>query len=411
MVSKDPETGGEKVSQNSLLTFIKKWNELHPEGLGKKVQGWGNHVMLTEEEAVRLLWFIHKGMITSQLRIRARITKADTYKGPVYTQLPEPERREADILIDESIKELVKNDDMVGLYLKEVAETDLLTAEEEVELAKRIQKGRKAQEILNLRGELLSTSLSERHRLLVEDGEKARQHMIKANTRLVISVARKYIGILVEFPDLIQEGNLGLIKAVEKFDWRRGFKFSTYATWWIRQTITRALADKGRTIRVPVHLHDEIGYMLKVVKKFQQERSRLPTPEEIAEIMGHKLPKVKLMLRAATVPLSIEAPVSEEKDSVLGDFIEDEDALDPFESVSEIMMRDKLEEVLATLEPREARIIRLRFGLYEGPSLTLEEVGAMFGVTKKRIRQLETKALRHLRHPHRSRTLRDYHEM
>ena len=394
-----------------MLTILRRWNKLYPEvELGRKVRGWGHHVMLTEEEAIKLIWFTHKYDGTAQLRIRARITTSEIFEGPIYRGSALPERREAGILIDETIMELVKNDDMVGLYLKDVAETDLLTTEEEIELAKRIEKGRKAQEILDLRGELLSTTLSEKHRLLVEDGEEARQHMIKANTRLVISVAKKYIGRRVPFLDLISEGNIGLMKGVEKFDWRRGFKFSTYATWWIRQTITRAVAEKGRTIRVPVHMHDQIRHMAKVTGEFVQENSRLPTHEELAEIMGVKPKKVKLMLRAASHPLSFEEPVEKGEESVLGDSIEDEDALDPLESLSESIMRDKIEEVLTTLKPREARIIRLRFGLYDGPALTLEEVGTMFGLTRERIRQIEGKALRRLRHPRRSRSLRDYYE-
>jgi len=401
----------ERASKNSMSTIVKEWDQLHKEGLGRNVDGWGHHVMLTEEEAVRLLWFIHRHVGTPRMRVRVLITKVDSYKGPVYTQYQEPERREESVFIDEAVRELVKKDDLTGIYFKEVAETDLLIQEEEIELAKRIERGKRAQELLEIKGRNLSSMVREKHELLIKDGQAARDHLIKANGRLVISIARKYIGGPVPFLDLIQEGNIGLMTTVEKFDWRRGLKFSTYATWWIRQAITRAVAEKGRTIRLPVYMHDEIGRMVKVVRRFVQEWARRPTPEEIAEIMGHKLPKVKLMLRAATLPVSLATPAGEDEEGELGDFIEDENARVPMDSVSENMMRDKIEEVLATLSPREARIIRLRFGLYNGPALTLEEIGVKFGVSRERIRQIEGKALRRLRHPRRSRTLRDYHEL
>jgi RNA polymerase primary sigma factor len=244
-------------------------------------------------------------------------------------------------------------------------------------------------------------------KLLVEDGMNAREHLIKANTRLVVSIAKKYMCRGVPFLDLIQEGNLGLMKAVEKFDYRRGFRFSTYATWWIRQTITRAIADQGRTIRVPVHMSDRIRRLYRVARQLEQEYGRKPTPDEIAHEMQVEPRKVQWMLRVSWQPLSLEHPVGEDEDSELGNFIEN-DSLTPTQIAHDNLLREKIEEVLATLTPREARILRLRFGLQNGRSYTLEEVGQKFGLTRERIRQIEGRALRRLRHPRRARQLRDY---
>ncbi len=310
---------------------------------------------------------------------------------------------------DDDILDLsgISSDDTVGLYLKEMARVPLLTNEEEVELAMRLEAGKDAQRALHH----LNGHDSERRlelELLVEDGKLAREHLIKANTRLVVSIAKKYMGRGVFFLDLIQEGNLGLMKAVEKFDYRRGYRFSTYATWWIRQTITRAIADQGRTIRVPVHMSDRIRRLYRTARELEQERGRKPTPEEIAEALDLEPRKVQWMLKVSWRPLSLERPVGEEEDSELGSFIEDETSLTPTQSAYDNLLREKVEEVLSTLSPREARILRLRFGLQNGRSYTLEEVGQKFGLTRERIRQIEGKALRRLRHPRRSRHLKDY---
>ncbi len=300
----------------------------------------------------------------------------------------------------------ISSDDSVGLYLKEMARVPLLTLDEEVELAKSLCRGREAKR--KLRNPDLSADEKERLEADIEEARQSREHLIKANTRLVVSIAKKYMGRGVPFLDLIQEGNLGLMKAVEKFDHTRGYRFSTYATWWIRQTITRAIADQGRTIRVPVHMSDRIRRLYKTARQLEQEHGRKPTPEEIAEEMDLEPRKVQWMLKVSWRPLSLERPVGEEEDSELGSFIEDESTPTPTQSAYQNLLRDKVEEVLNTLTPREARILRLRFGLQNGRSYTLEEVGQKFGLTRERIRQIEGKALRRLRHPRRSRQLRDY---
>ena len=302
----------------------------------------------------------------------------------------------------------ISTDDTVGLYLKEMARVPLLTTEQEVDLAKRLERGLKAQKKLdkmNGGGSYKKCAELQGH---IEDGRGAREHLIKANTRLVVSIAKKYIGRGVPFLDLIQEGNLGLMKAVEKYDYRRGFRFSTYATWWIRQTITRAIADQGRTIRVPVHMSDRIRRLYKAARDLEQIHGRKPTPAEIAAELNLEPRKVQWMLKVSWRPLSLERPVGEEEDTELGAFIEDDTTPTPTQSAYQHLLKEKVEEVLATLTPREARILRLRFGLQNGRSYTLEEVGQKFGLTRERIRQIEGKALRRLRHPRRSRQLRDY---
>lgn len=302
----------------------------------------------------------------------------------------------------------ISSDDTVGLYLKEMARVPLLKTEEEVSLAKRIERGKYSRlRLMKLDG---NCPRDERIQLQVsvEDGLAARDHLIKANTRLVVSIAKKYMGRGVPFLDLIQEGNLGLMKAVEKFDYQRGFRFSTYATWWIRQTITRAIADQGRTIRVPVHMSDRIRRLYKIARQLEQDLGRKPTPEEIGEAMEVDPRKVQWMMRVSWRPLSLESPVGEEEDSELGSFVEDKATPTPKQMAHDNLLRNKVEEVLSTLSPREARILRLRFGLHNGRSYTLEEVGQKFGLTRERIRQIEGKALRRLRHPRRARQLRDY---
>ena len=300
----------------------------------------------------------------------------------------------------------ISSDDTVGLYLKEMARVPLLSIEEEVHLARQVEAGRDARKLLCENGD----DPEERAHLeqVIREGVLAREHLIKANTRLVVSIAKKYIGRGVPFLDLIQEGNLGLMKAVEKFDYHRGYRFSTYATWWIRQAITRAIADQGRTIRVPVHMSDRIRRLYRTARELEQENGRVPTPEEIASEMDLEPRKVQWMLRVSWQPLSLERPVGEEEDSELGSFIEDESTPTPSQDAYHNLLADKIEEILTTLSPREARILRLRFGLVNGRSYTLEEVGKKFGLTRERIRQIEGKALRRLRHPRRSRQLRDY---
>lgn len=301
----------------------------------------------------------------------------------------------------------IASDDTISLYLKEMARVPLLTAEQEILLARQFEEGQKARREME-RATNLSEEALDRLAVIVERGEASRTHLIKANTRLVVSIAKRYLGQGVPFLDLIQEGNLGLIKAVEKFDYRRGHRFSTYATWWIRQAITRALADQGRVIRLPVHLSDRIRKVYQVAQQLEQDWGRQPTPEEIAEELALPPQKVQWMLKVSQRPLSLEKPVGEEEDSELGSFIPDEESPTPSDTTYQRLLQEKLEDVLTTLTPREARILRLRFGLHDGRSYTLEEVGRKFGLTRERIRQIEHEALDRLRHPSRSRQLRDY---
>ena len=283
---------------------------------------------------------------------------------------------------DLSVPEGIGLDDPVRMYLKEIGRVPLLTAEEEVELAKRIEQG---------------------------DQEAARK-LAEANLRLVVSIAKRYVGRGMQLLDLIQEGNLGLIKAVEKFDYRKGFKFSTYATWWIRQAITRSIADQARTIRIPVHMVETINKLTRVSRNLLQELGRAPTPEEIAEEMDMPPERVREIMKIAQEPVSLETPIGEEEDSHLGDFIEDQEATAPAEAAAFTMLQEQLEEVLESLTPREQQVLKLRFGLEDGRGRTLEEVGQVFGVTRERIRQIEAKALRKLRHPSRSKKLKDFLE-
>lgn len=276
----------------------------------------------------------------------------------------------------------VKINDPVRMYLKEIGRVPLLTPEEEIELAKRIEQG----------------------------DEEAKKRLAEANLRLVVSIAKRYVGRGMLFLDLIQEGNMGLIKAVEKFDYRKGYKFSTYATWWIRQAITRAIADQARTIRIPVHMVETINKLIRVSRQLLQELGREPTPEEIAKEMGMTPEKVREIMKIAQEPVSLETPIGEEDDSHLGDFIEDQDAPAPADAAAYELLKEHLEEVLSTLTEREENVLRLRFGLDDGRARTLEEVGKVFGVTRERIRQIEAKALRKLRHPSRSKRLKDFLE-
>lgn len=296
-------------------------------------------------------------------------------------------------------------DDSVGLYFREMGQQNLLSAAEEVRLAKEIEAGRAAESV-----DRSAMSLDDCDRLVCieEIGNAARAHLIRANTRLVVSIAKKYRGRGLQFLDLIQEGNVGLMKAVEKYDYRRGNRFSTYATWWIRQAVTRALANHGRTIRIPAHLGGRISKLYQVAQEMEQQLGRQPTPEEIAAQMDLTAERVRWMLRTSRQPVHLERPVGDESDAELGDFIEDVDAPAPVESVANNMLTEEICEILDRLTPREARILRLRYGLQDGESRTLKEVGEMFGLSRERIRQLEKEALRKLRHPNFAGHLRQY---
>ena len=300
----------------------------------------------------------------------------------------------------------IDTDDTIGLYLKEVSRVPLLVAAQEVSLAQRIEAGRGAREEL-AKGKVSQTRRLEL-RFTIEDGWAAREHLITANSRLVISVAKKYMGRGVPFLDLIQEGNIGLIRAVKKFDYRRGHKFSTYATWWIRQAVTRAIADQGRTIRVPVHMGDQINKLLRVQHQITQRLGREPTIDELASALEVPPKKVENMIQVARRPLSLETPTDDEEDSVLGDFIEDQDAPAPDDTATYHLLREHLKEVMSGLPPREVRILQLRYGLLDGQAYTPEEVGRKMGVTRERVRQIEAQALSRLRHPTIRRKLRDY---
>jgi RNA polymerase primary sigma factor len=300
----------------------------------------------------------------------------------------------------------IDTDDTIGLYLKEVGRVPLLTAVEEVELAQRIERGRLAREEL-ARGNVTPRRRQELQ-MLIEDGWAAREHLITANSRLVISVAKKYMGRGVPFLDLIQEGNIGLIRAAKKFDYRRGHKFSTYATWWIRQAVTRAIADQGRTIRVPVHMGDQINKLLRVQHQLTQRLGRDPSVEELAVALEVTPQKVENMIQVARRPLSLETPTDDEEDSVLGDFIQDDEFPAPDDTATYNLLREHLESVLDGLPPREVRILQLRYGLLDGQAYTLEEVGRKMGVTRERVRQIEAQALSRLRHPAIRRKLREY---
>ena len=298
-------------------------------------------------------------------------------------------------------------DDPVRMYLKEIGKVPLLSADEEIRLAQDMSAGNEAQRELAENAELDEQRRAEL-KALVKKGEKAKQALAEANLRLVVSIAKRYVGRGMLFLDLIQEGNLGLIKAVEKFDYTKGYKFSTYATWWIRQAITRAIADQARTIRIPVHMVETINKVIRVSRQLLQELGHDPTPEEIAEAINMPADKVREILKVAQEPVSLETPIGEEEDSHLGDFIPDEGASEPSEAASFTLLKEQLVEVLSTLTPREEKVLKLRFGIEDGRTRTLEEVGKEFNVTRERIRQIEAKALRKLRHPSRSKKLKDF---
>ncbi|MEA3310428.1 MAG: sigma-70 family RNA polymerase sigma factor [Chloroflexota bacterium] len=296
-------------------------------------------------------------------------------------------------------------DDPIGIYLKEIGKVPLLTAEQEVELAKRMEEGRFAQRKLK---RVRLPEKRRQHQEVMEDGILAREHLVRANSRLVISIAKKYIGRGVPFLDLIQEGNIGLIRAANKFEYQRGHKFSTYATWWIRQAVTRAIADQSRTIRVPVHMGDQISKLLRISHKLTQRLRRDPTPKEMAEELDIPVDKVEHMLDVARRPLSLEMPTDDEHSSTLGDFVEDKDSPAPPDEVGVTILKDLLMEILTDLPPREVKILQMRYGLLDGETYTLQEVGKKMGVTRERVRQIEAQALSRLRHPAHARRLRDF---
>lgn len=310
--------------------------------------------------------------------------------------------------IDLSVPEGTNIEDPVRMYLKEIGKVPLLSADEEVELAKEMELGDNALEQLEELGDDIDEETKKELDALVARGDAAKKKLAEANLRLVVSIAKRYVGRGMLFLDLIQEGNLGLIKAVEKFDYNKGYKFSTYATWWIRQAITRAIADQARTIRIPVHMVETINKLIRVSRQLLQELGREPSPEEIAEEMEVPVERVREILKISQEPVSLETPIGEEEDSHLGDFIQDENVPVPAEAAASTLLREQLGEVLTTLTEREQKVLKLRFGLEDDRSRTLEEVGREFNVTRERIRQIEAKALRKLRHPSRSRKLRDY---
>jgi RNA polymerase primary sigma factor len=325
-------------------------------------------------------------------------------------ELEAAEKDEARLRKDEDVAlKASRTSDPVRMYLKEIGKVPLLSAEEEVDLAKRIEAGLFASEKL-LTEAHLSASLRRDLEAIEYDGTVAKRKLVEANLRLVVSIAKRYVGRGMLFLDLIQEGNLGLIRAVEKFDYTKGFKFSTYATWWIRQAITRAIADQARTIRIPVHMVETINKLIRIQRQLLQDLGREPTPEEVGTEMDLSPEKVLEIQKLAREPVSLDTPVGEEDDSQLGDFIEDSDAIVPIDAASFILLQEQLDTVLAGLSERERQVIRLRFGLADGHQRTLEEVGKEFGVTRERIRQIESKTLSKLRHPSRSQKLRDYLE-
>ena len=322
--------------------------------------------------------------------------------------------------IDLSVPEGVSVEDPVRMYLKEIGKVPLLSADEEIELAQNMEDGAVATEKINvLKGRLDGASEGEKAEIKeeiktlqrdVDKGADAKKRLAEANLRLVVSIAKRYVGRGMLFLDLIQEGNLGLIKAVEKFDYKKGYKFSTYATWWIRQAITRAIADQARTIRIPVHMVETINKLIRVSRQLLQELGREPSPEEIAKEMNMPVERVREILKISQEPVSLETPIGEEEDSHLGDFIKDDNVPVPADAAAFTLLKEQLEEVLGTLTEREQKVLTLRFGLEDGRARTLEEVGKEFNVTRERIRQIEAKALRKLRHPSRSRKLKDYLE-
>ncbi len=362
-------------------------------------------IELTTELMERIFDFLEKNKVDV-------LTISEDEEEPDEDALLEVENDEDLVVekIDLSVPEGTNIEDPVRMYLKEIGKVPLLSAEEEIELAQKMEAGDMAAVQLQEDADSLDAEAKEELERLVQEGNTAKKKLSEANLRLVVSIAKRYVGRGMLFLDLIQEGNLGLIKAVEKFDYRKGYKFSTYATWWIRQAITRAIADQARTIRIPVHMVETINKLIRVSRQLLQELGREPSPEEIAEKMEIPVERVREILKISQEPVSLETPIGEEEDSHLGDFIQDENVPVPADAAAFTLLKEQLVEVLSTLTEREQKVLRLRFGLDDGRARTLEEVGKEFNVTRERIRQIEAKALRKLRHPSRSRKLRDYLE-
>ena len=379
-MSKADNKNHETASQEE---FMRKIGDLIAAGKQKKgvleeaeIRSEFKNLKLTDEQYELVVRVLEK----NDIDVLQVVEDDDTDRHDDDIDMIEENSEEEPDLLDLSVPDSINIEDPVRMYLKEIGKVPLLTAEEEIELAKRMENG----------------------------DEEAKKRLAEANLRLVVSIAKRYVGRGMLFLDLIQEGNLGLIKAVEKFDYNKGFKFSTYATWWIRQAITRAIADQARTIRIPVHMVETINKLVRVSRQLLQELGREPTPEEIAERMEIPVERVREILKISQEPVSLETPIGEEEDSHLGDFIQDDNVPVPADAAAFTLLREQLKEVLGTLTEREQKVLRLRFGLDDGRARTLEEVGKEFNVTRERIRQIEAKALRKLRHPSRSRKLKDY---
>ncbi len=415
------KTADEAASAEKEAKFLEKLQELLAIAKKKKnmleyqeISDYFRELELNAEQFEKILDFLEANNIDV-----LRITEEDDDVDEELLLNDDEEEIEVEN-IDLSVPDGVSIEDPVRMYLKEIGKVPLLSAEEEIDLAQKMEEGAVAKEkivILKKRKEEASedelAELNEEIKALtkVQDaGDEAKKRLAEANLRLVVSIAKRYVGRGMLFLDLIQEGNLGLIKAVEKFDYRKGYKFSTYATWWIRQAITRAIADQARTIRIPVHMVETINKLIRVSRQLLQELGREPTPEEIAEEMNMPVERVREILKISQEPVSLETPIGEEEDSHLGDFIQDDNVPVPADAAAFTLLKEQLEEVLGTLTEREQKVLTLRFGLEDGRARTLEEVGKEFNVTRERIRQIEAKALRKLRHPSRSRKLKDYLE-
>ncbi|MBP5530179.1 MAG: RNA polymerase sigma factor RpoD [Lachnospiraceae bacterium] len=393
----------------SLLKLAKKKkNILDPSDIEKHFEG----VQMGEEEYDRLQEFEDANNIDVFRPMEDEDLISDDELG---LMMDEASVVEAEIDMDIDKIDLsgelgIDTDDPVRMYLKEIGKVPLLSADEEIEFAKKMEVGEEAKRKLQEKGENISDRERKSLEKKIAEGETSKKKLSEANLRLVVSIAKRYVGRGLLFLDLIQEGNLGLIKAVEKFDYSKGYKFSTYATWWIRQAITRAIADQARTIRIPVHMVETINKLIRVSRQLLQEYGREPTPEEIADYMKMDVARVREILKISQEPVSLETPIGEEEDSHLGDFIPDENVPIPVEAATQTLLKEQLDEVLGTLTEREERVLRLRFGFDDGKARTLEEVGKEFNVTRERIRQIEAKALRKLRQRSRSGKLRDYIE-
>ncbi len=411
----EEETAEQKVNElfeerlKSLLKLAKKKkNILDPDEVAKHFDG----VSMGEDEYDKLQEFMDANNIDVFRPMEDEDMISDDELG---LMMDEASVVEAEIDMDIDKIDLsgelgIDTDDPVRMYLKEIGKVPLLSADEEIEFAKKMEIGEEAKRKLAEKGDKISEKERKSLEKKINEGENSKKKLSEANLRLVVSIAKRYVGRGLLFLDLIQEGNLGLIKAVEKFDYSKGYKFSTYATWWIRQAITRAIADQARTIRIPVHMVETINKLIRVSRQLLQEYGREPTPEEIADYMKMDVSRVREILKISQEPVSLETPIGEEEDSHLGDFIPDENVPIPVEAATQTLLKEQLNEVLGTLTDREERVLRLRFGMDDGKARTLEEVGKEFSVTRERIRQIEAKALRKLRQRSRSGKLRDYIE-